>query len=181
MQEKTAVVRACPRISRAELIRLHAEGLTDAELAKRLETTVTKVQLARRRHKLLANGTTRPGIRRDKFIQLPAMGMTDAELALRYNTSVSNIKAARRRYALPVNSKRSYPEGAVAADYLNGMTLRQVGDKHRIGYATVGATRASRAGSTGTRRPGSMMAATAWGSLILRGATGSRSARSCRR
>lgn len=110
------VVAPSERAVRREKLReLHAEGLTDGQIAERLGISRTAAQQTRARLKLPVNADRRGGYgphrskdTRDAIERLHAEGRTDAEMAEQLGFTYTYIAGIRRELGLPlIRSTRS--------------------------------------------------------------------------
>ncbi|MGF3056185.1 hypothetical protein [Microbacterium sp. YY-01] len=104
---------------------LHRQGLTDKEIAARLNTSFTRVSQSRRRMEIPPNVAE---TKADRIIELVKNGHTDADAAAATGASIVYVKSVRLKAGIHVTRKPTLddmlPE-LIAA----GMDAQQIADK----------------------------------------------------
>jgi DNA-binding NarL/FixJ family response regulator len=157
---------------RANIIRLHGEGKTDAEIGVEIGVSRGRVGDFRRELELPAN--RKPGKQRERAPRAPrrdahplvaalhAEGLRDAEIAERINLNAAYVGQLRRDLHLPPNRRPSANRAAprprrdlspdVAKLHDQGLTDAQIGEKLNAGTAWVSELR-RRMGRRVNRQP----------------------------
>lgn len=87
-----------------EIRELHAQGLTDSEIAQKLGVRLSSVHYMRKTIlQLPSNTLARIEAVKDTIRELHAQGLTDLEIAHRMGYAVSTINGHRRQMGLPFN------------------------------------------------------------------------------
>lgn len=95
-----------------QFLRLHADGLTDHEIAIAMNAPYSTVGAWRRTHGLSPNPSQRSGDAARR--RLHAEGLTDRQIAEKIGMGRAAISVWRRKNGLPINSARARADKAAA-------------------------------------------------------------------
>lgn len=144
---------------RDRLRELHAQGMTDAQLADALEVDIASVKYTRRRIELPANRKQRAergegvrAARAARIREMHATGMSDQAMAAEFGVSRRSVQQARLRLGLGANRaergsrrQRSGPyhdrRPEVAAGHAEGLSDRLIAERLGISQSEVGRLR----------------------------------------